>query len=78
MAQLMRDPVCGMELSARDAVASVMSEGIRFYFCCVRCHAAFLDTPHRFVGWGGDPPALLPAAITTRTRANLESCRFAS
>ena len=56
MPELMRDPVCGMELGLRDAAASVASEGQRFYFCCLRCHAAFLDTPHRFVGWANDPP----------------------
>lgn len=78
MSDLMRDPVCGMVLGVRDAVASAVTEGRCFYFCCLRCHAAFLDTPHRFVGWAGDPLSLPHAAVPTRTTAGLEPCHFAS
>lgn len=50
------DPVCGMQIASAAAVASAVTEGQRFLFCCSRCHAAFLDTPHRFVGWTGIAP----------------------
>lgn len=50
------DPVCGMQIASDAAVASSVTDGQRFVFCCSRCHAAFLDMPHRFVGWGGDAP----------------------
>ena len=55
MPDVMRDPVCGMDIPLHDAAATAMTEGRRLYFCCFRCHAAFLDTPHRFIGWAGDP-----------------------
>jgi YHS domain-containing protein len=78
MPELMTDPVCGMDLGVRGAIASAVTEGRRFYFCCLRCHAAFLDTPHRFVGWAGDPSRPLRTAVATRTRVGLEPCHFAS
>ena len=78
MPEPMRDPVCGMELGVRDAVASAVIEGRRFYFCCLRCHAAFLDTPHRFVGWADDPVGPPRAVVATRTNVGLEPCQVAS
>ncbi|NJD29542.1 MAG: YHS domain-containing protein [Chloroflexi bacterium] len=88
MLDLKMDPVCGMEIGFHEAVASAVTDGRRFYFCCLRCHAAFLDTPHRYVGWAGDPPRRLPArdgwsaparAMSRTTSARgLEPCHFAS
>jgi YHS domain-containing protein len=75
---LLRDPVCGMDVALRDAVASAMIEDERFYFCCLRCHAAFLDTPHRFVGWAGDPHRPLAATAAAQSSSSVEHCRFAS
>ena len=56
MPNLLQDPVCGMAISLGDAVASATLEERRFHFCCPGCHAAFLDTPHRYIGWAVDPP----------------------
>lgn len=56
MPELLKDPVCGMAIRLGDAVASATMEEQRFHFCCLGCYAAFLDTPHRYVGWAGDPP----------------------
>ena len=88
MTALMSDPVCEMAIGVRDAVASAMSEGRRFYFCCVRCQPAFPDTPHRYVGWAGDPsrplrgqdvlPAHAGAMGAATTSPALEPCHFAS
>jgi YHS domain-containing protein len=88
MLDLKTDPVCGMEIGSRDAVASAVTDGRRFYFCCLRCHAAFLDAPHRYVGWASDPPRLphaqggsfarAGATNGTRTGPGLEPCHFAS
>lgn len=77
MPALVKDPVCGMDLETHRAVASATAEDRRFHFCCLRCQAAFLDTPHRYVGWPGDPiqPA---AALATGRRARLEPCHFAT
>ena len=54
MLDMRTDPVCGMEIESRDAIASAWSDGEHFYFCCFRCQAAFLDTPHRYAGWAGE------------------------
>ena len=78
MLDVMRDPVCGMDIRLHDAAASVVTEGRRFYFCCVRCHAAFLDTPHRFIGWAGEPSRVLGAAVAARSSVSLDPCQFAS
>lgn len=56
MLDVRTDPVCGMQMGSRDAFASASSDGERFYFCCFRCEAAFLDTPHRYAGWAGERP----------------------
>ena len=78
MLDVMRDPVCGMEIPLHDAAASAVTEGRRFYFCCLRCHAAFLDTPHRFIGWAGDPSPVLGAAIPAPSSVSVDPCHFAS
>ena len=77
MPELIRDPVCGMDIGADEAVASVVADQRRFYFCCLRCQAAFMDTPHRYVGWAWEPIHRLPAPVPD-TRSNLEPCHFAS
>lgn len=71
------DPVCGMAIATGNAVASTVTDGRRFYFCCSRCQAAFLDTPHRFVGWADDPADPFRPAVVTRTSPGLERCQFA-
>lgn len=35
------DPVCGMEVQASTAAASVIHEGKTFYFCAVECKKEF-------------------------------------
>ena len=77
MLQQTLDPVCGMEIADGSAVASTVIEGRRFYFCCSRCEAAFLDTPHRFVGWADDSADLFRPAVVTRTSPGLDHCQFA-
>jgi YHS domain-containing protein len=77
MPDLMRDPVCGMDIGIHEAVASVATEERHFYFCCLGCHAAFLDTPHRYVGWAEDPIRPLPAAVASG-RSSFEPCHYAS
>ena len=88
MLDLKTDPVCGMEIGFRDAVASAVTDGQDFYFCCFRCHAAFKDTPHRYVGWAGDPPRLMRtqngrsarggSMSGTMTGPGFEPCHLAS
>ena len=51
MIERVRDPVCRMEIRLDQAVEAAFFEGQRVYFCSATCHAAFLDTPHRYRGW---------------------------
>ena len=48
MAEMVKDPVCGMEISPEAAVAQEEHDGATFYFCSEGCHKAFLNDPHRF------------------------------
>lgn len=45
------DPVCRMEIRPEEAIAIAISEGRRVYFCSESCYEAFLDVPHRYLGW---------------------------
>ena len=78
MSELTRDPVCGMDIGVEQAIASVVADGRRFYVCCPRCHAALLDTPHRYVGWPRDPTRPHSERIATAATPRLEPCHFAS
>ena len=78
MAELTRDPVCGMDIGTHEAIASATSERRRFYFCCLGCHAAFLDTPHRYVGWAGYPRRPVGSGVAGGRRSSFESCHVAS
>lgn len=48
MADLVRDPVCGMEIRREVAAASEVHEGRTFHFCSAACHEAFVKDPHRY------------------------------
>lgn len=52
MSEIVRDPVCGMEIQRDDAAATEVHEGRAFYFCGKTCHEAFINDPHRY----GHPP----------------------
>ena len=44
-----RDPVCGMEISAATAVSSTEYEGTTYYFCSEDCYRTFTENPAQFV-----------------------------
>jgi Cu+-exporting ATPase len=48
MADLVKDPVCGMEIRPADAVASEEYDGQTFYFCSKACHKTFLADRQRY------------------------------
>jgi YHS domain-containing protein len=55
---MVRDPICGMEVSESQAAASLEYNGQRFYFCALSCYDAFEKDPERYVipekqGWWG-------------------------
>ena len=48
MTDLVKDPMCGMEIRPQDAAAIELHEGRTFYFCSEGCHDAFVKNPHRY------------------------------
>jgi Cu+-exporting ATPase len=48
MTHTVKDPVCGMEISPQNAVATEQHDGATFYFCSRGCHEAFRKDPHRY------------------------------
>ena len=49
MADTVTDPVCGMQISPDDAVATEERHGRIYYFCSSGCHDAFLQDPDRYI-----------------------------
>jgi YHS domain-containing protein len=44
------DPVCGMEVSERDAAGKSEHKGKTYYFCSPGCKIAFDKEPEKYVG----------------------------
>ena len=59
MAEMVKDPVCGMEVDAEQAAGSSEHEGVTYYFCGEGCKTAFDAEPSKYMG---APPAPAPAA----------------
>ena len=50
MAEMVKDPVCGMEIDAATAAGSSEYEGATYYFCAEACKTAFDAEPSKYVG----------------------------
>ena len=67
MPNVMRDPVCGMELNEENAEERSEYQGEVFYFCSDACRNKFDEDPARFIervdlsGHGGSTP---PQSVT--------------
>jgi len=48
MSELVKDPVCGMEIRPEDAVATEVHDGKTLYFDSEECHRTYLNDPHRY------------------------------
>lgn len=46
---IVRDPVCGMRLSAHEVGESVTHDGVTHYFCAAGCKNTFIESPSRFI-----------------------------
>lgn len=46
---MLRDPVCGMEIDEYEAVGKHDFEGVTYYFCAPSCKKAFLNEPERYI-----------------------------
>ena len=64
MAEMVKDPVCGMEIDAATAAGSSEYEGVTYYFCAVGCKTAFDAEPSKYVGAAAapEPMRVMPAA----------------
>lgn len=54
MAESVQDPVCGMEISAEDAVSTSEYEGKTYYFCAPGCKGRFDENPEAFTAGEAD------------------------
>jgi len=45
---MVKDPVCGMEISTDSAVAQVTYQGSTWYFCSDSCHGKFQANPAQY------------------------------
>jgi Cu+-exporting ATPase len=43
-----QDPVCGMQISEREAVGSFEYQGTVYHFCSQFCRAAFIYEPEKY------------------------------
>ncbi len=49
-AELVKDPVCGMDVDPATAEHKAEYQGETYYFCCPHCRAKFVADPESFVG----------------------------
>ena len=56
--QALKDPVCGMVVTAQSP-HTLQYEGKSFYFCCAGCKAKFAANPLKYLG-GSVPPETMP------------------
>ena len=50
MANIVRDPVCGMELNEENAVERSEHMGQIYYFCSDQCRNKFDENPSQYAG----------------------------
>ena len=48
MAEMVRDPVCGMEVDPENAAGSSTYQGVTYYFCSEDCRARFDADPAKY------------------------------
>jgi P-type Cu+ transporter len=64
--ELVKDPVCGMQISPKSARGgSVEHEGHTYYFCNPRCSEKFRADPKKYTTPAAEAPQVAPAAATS-------------
>ncbi len=48
-----KDPVCGMNVDEKKAVASATYQGKTYYFCAAACKNTFEKDPQKYLGGHG-------------------------
>ncbi len=61
MAELVKDPVCGMEIDPETAAGKSEHQGVTYYFCSEGCKQSFDANPQQYLGGGEAPAATAPA-----------------
>lgn len=61
MADVVKDPVCGMEIDPEAAAGTSEYEGTTYYFCAEGCKKEFDADPQKFLDGGEEPAAEMPA-----------------
>lgn len=46
---MVTDPVCGMTIDPRRAMAKTEYKGATYYFCTPKCHQAFTADPQKYM-----------------------------
>ena len=46
---MVRDPVCGMEIKPQDAAATTAYQGPTYYFCRAECRDRFHQSPEQYM-----------------------------
>ena len=46
---MVKDPVCGMDVDEKNAVATAEYKGKTYYFCCHGCKVNFQQLPEQYV-----------------------------
>ncbi len=65
MAEMVKDPVCGMEIDPETAAGSSEYEGVTYYFCADACKTEFDAEPSKYVGAAAAPESMaeMPAPM---------------
>ena len=61
MAELVKDPVCGMEIDPETAAGKSEHQGVTYHFCAEGCKQNFDANPQQYLGSGEAPAATAPA-----------------
>ena len=77
MAELVKDPVCGMEIDPETAAGKSEHQGVTYYFCAEGCKQSFDTNPQQYLGGGeateSEAPAAAPAATAPAEAAPAEA-----
>lgn len=69
MNTLVKDPVCGMEVDARQQ--DTIYQGIHYAFCSTQCRERFVATPHLYIGHPGQAAPKQEGRVVLKRRSLL-------
>ena len=69
MAELVKDPVCGMEIDPETAAGKSEHQGTTYYFCADGCKTDFDADPAKYIGGGAAAATAEPATPSAEPAA---------